>query len=70
MSQPSDASEFCPPSLPPLLVPLEILGGCLSLGVSVRLENIQVIQAHKSPDLLPLLHSTWHPGFSHQRCLL
>lgn len=49
---PSDASELCPyhPGSPP--PPLEILGRCLSLGVSVRSENFtQVIQAHRNPSL-------------------
>lgn len=48
---PPDASELCPyhPSSPP--PPLEILGRCLSLGVSARSGFTQVIQAHKNPSL-------------------
>lgn len=57
---PSDASELCLYLSPS--PPLEILGGCLSLGVSVRFENVtQVIQAHKSASLAENRSLHLHP---------
>lgn len=66
---PSDAPELCLYFSPP--PPLKILGGCLSLGVSVRFENVtQVIQADKNASLAenhctftPCLSSRLHKAF-------